>query len=282
MVALFKSDEKVLTSELLVETLKQIGAADCDILYIHSDVSFGTPLLKRKQLLQELYNCIASLGVKTVVFPTFTFSFCNHEVFDVNNSASKMGALNEYVRKNVEGVRTSDPLLSAYVVGDKLNLVDNLGKSSIGLDSNYDRLHTSGKNVKFLFLGADMRACFTYTHYMEAIAKVPYRYDKEFTGTIIDANGVSHENETYKLYSTYGNVKLSLIPDVHNTMEQAGMLHKATFGEGNLNCFSEKDAYKVILDLFAKDICFLTDGTFKESEKNTIYNPNNEKIVSVR
>ena len=47
MVALFKSDEKVLTSELLVETLKQIGAADCDILYIHSDVSFGTPLLKR-------------------------------------------------------------------------------------------------------------------------------------------------------------------------------------------------------------------------------------------
>lgn len=283
MTVLFNSKKSGdVTSDQLLEKLKKIGASDCDILYIHSNLNFGLPSLKRSFLLEEMYSSIEKLGVRTIVFPTFTFSFCNKEEYDIKNSFSKMGALNEYVRKNVDGVRSSDPLLSVFVIGDELNLIDNLSKESIGKNSNYDRLHNSGKSVNFLFIGADMRECFTYTHYMETVAKVPYRYNREFVGTIIDENGIRHENETRLLFSTYGNCRLNPVPVVHDTMNELKMLSESDFGDGHLCCFKEIDAYKVMLDLFDKDINFLTDGTFDLSKKNTVYNPNNEKIVSVK
>ena len=63
-----------------------------------------------------------------------------------------MGVLNEYVRKNVEGLRTSDPLLSVYIVGKTYDLTSISGDESIGYGSTYDKLHKLGKKVKFLFL----------------------------------------------------------------------------------------------------------------------------------
>ena len=282
MAILFNSKQGNVSSEQLEDSLRKVGASDCDVLYIHTDMTFGLPAVPRKPLLEKLYSCIENLGVRTVVFPTFTFSFCNNESYDVTNSPSRMGALNEFVRKNIQGVRTIDPMLSVYVVGDRLNLVDDLSRYSIGKNSNYDRLHTCGKKVKFLFLGADMRECFTYTHFMESYVKVPYRYDREFVGDIIDYEGHLHSDEKYWLFSTYGNCKLNPVPVVHNTMEKLGMLNKVPYGDGQICCFSEKDAFSTMQKLFSDDIYFLTDGSFKESEKNTVYTPKNERVVSVK
>lgn len=282
MIELFKSSNGIVTDYDIADALFSVEASECDVLYIHTDMTFGLPIQKRKKTLETLYSIIESLNVKTVVFPTFTFSFCNKEVFDSLNTPTKMGALNEYVRKNVKGIRTEDPLLSVYVIGDKLNLCDNLGNSSIGLESNYDRLHKCGKNVKFLFLGADMKQCFTYTHYMEAIYKVPYRYDREFIGTYTDNSAVLHENAKFKLFSSYGNTVLNPIPVVFNAMKQKNQLNIALVGDSSVTCFSEKDAYKTISELLDENIFCLTDGSFKESEKNEIYNKNNTYVLSVR
>lgn len=277
---LFRSPSGDVSAPNLVETLRSIGAADCDVLYIHTDMTFGLPALKRGQLLEEMVGVLDSLKVGTLVFPTFTFSFCNNEPFDVQKSHTAMGAINEYVRKSGRGTRSADPLLSVYVLGDKLNLVDNLSEYSIGVGSNYDRLHACGKEVKFLFLGADMRDCFTYTHYMEAIVGVPYRYNREFTGTIVD-NGQEKFAHAF-LYSSYANCRLNPVPVVHDTMQKRGQLRKAVIGTGNICCFSEKDAFVSISDLLSENPLFLTDGTFDDAIKDTSYNLNGDHIVSVR
>lgn len=277
---LFHSPNGDVCAQNFVENLKSIGAAECDVLYIHTDIAFGLPALKRGHLLEEMLNVLDSLGVGTLVFPTFTFSFCNNEPFNVQKSRTAMGAINEYIRKSGRGVRTVDPLLSVYVVGDKLNLVDNLSEYSIGIGSNYDRLHTCGKEVKFLFLGADMRACFTYTHYMEAAVEVPYRYNREFSGTIVD-NGQEKFSQFF-LYSSYANCRLNPVPIVHDTMQKRRQLQKAVVGTGNICCFSEKDAYSTISDLLSDNPLLLTDGTFDAAVRDTTYNPNGDYIVSVR
>ena len=277
---LFRSPSGDVSAPNLVENLRSIGAADCDVLYIHTDMTFGLPALKRGHLLEEMVGVLDSLKVGTLVFPTFTFSFCNNEPFDVQKSHTAMGAINEYVRKSGRGTRSADPLLSVYVLGDKLNLVDNLSEYSIGAGSNYDRLHTCGKEVKFLFLGADMRDCFTYTHYMEAVVGVPYRYNREFTGTIVD-NGQEKLARAF-LYSSYANCRLNPVPVVHDTMQKRGQLRKAVVGTGNICCFSEKDAFVSISDLLSENPLFLTDGTFNDAIKDTSYNPNSDHIVSVR
>lgn len=262
------------------KALQSVGAADCDVLYIHTGMSFGLPALKRGQLLAELLNALDSLGVGTLVFPTFTFSFCNGESFHVQNSPTPMGALNEYARKTGRGKRSIDPLLSVYVLGDTLNLVENFGPYSIGVDSGYDRLHHCGKDVKFLFFGADMRECFTYTHYMEAIVGVPYRYDREFAGTVVN-EGKSLPSRVW-MYTCYANCRLNPRPVVYEAMQKRGLLHMEPVGDGHLCCFHEKEAYSVISDLLHDNPLCLTDGNFDPSIKDTTYNPNNERIVSVR
>lgn len=277
---LFHGSHEAVSRGRIRDALMHVGAAECDALYIHTDMTFGLPALKRGDLLEELLALLEGLGVPTLVFPTFTFSFCNHEPFDVQKSRTPMGALNEYARKTGRGRRSRDPLLSVYVLGDPLNLVDNLGPYSIGEDSSYDRLRHCGKEVRFLFFGADMRDCFTYTHYVEAVTGVPYRYNREFTGTIVD--GESFTQSRVWLYSTYANCRLSSEPVVHDAMRERGQLRTKAVGDGHLCCFREKDAYATISRLLAENPLCLTDGSFDEARKDTTYNPGDERVLSVR
>jgi aminoglycoside 3-N-acetyltransferase len=277
---LFRSNAGDVSARQMKTALQSVGAADCDVLYIHTDMAFGLPAVRRRYLLAELLHIIESLDIDTLVFPTFTFSFCNSEPFNVQKSCTPMGALNEYARKTGRGTRSVDPLLSVYVLGDAFDLVDNLSEYSIGKGSNYDRLHHCGKEIKFLFFGADMRECFTYTHYMEAIIGVPYRYDREFTGTIID-DGKFRSSRAW-LYSCYANCRLNPKPVVHDTMLKHGQLRMLPVGDGHFCCFREKDAYATISDLLTDNVLCLTDGSFDPAIQDITYNAGNERIVSVR
>lgn len=190
-----------------------------------------------------------------------------------------MGALNEYVRKTGKGVRSIDPLLSVYIIGEETSLAENLSHASIGIGSNYDKLHHCGKNVKFLFLGADMRECFTYVHYIEAILGSPYRYNREFTGTIID--GEQTFTDTYTLFSLYANCKLNTTPVVYNTMLERKQLSIAPLGDTSIISLNEQDAYHTICDLLENDPYCLTDGNFDGTHFDTTYN-HTSRIVSVK
>lgn len=277
---LFNSSRGQVGKSEILETLKACGSADCDALYVHTDMVFEPPALKKNQLLSEILGIFESLGVKTVIFPTLTFSFCNNEDFNVQKSKTPMSAINEFVRKSGHGVRTHDSLPSVYVLGKPLNLLDPPGKYFFGLDSTYDRLHKSAKEIKFLFFGAHMWDCFTYIHYVEAGVGVPYRYDRLFSGNIISGGIVTPDR--FWLYSTYANCRLSPKPVVYDYKRQKGMLGEKPLGDATLCCLREQEAWDSITWLLDKDIYCLTDSTFYESFKDDTYNPKWERIVSVR
>jgi aminoglycoside 3-N-acetyltransferase len=131
---LFQDREKNwITYGDLVRAMKEVKADDCDALLIHTDLSFGLPTreLKRKELVEVLYDAICELGVKTLIFPTFTFSYGNREDFDVKNTKCKMGMLNEYVRKMPASVRSKDPLMSVCVIGENKELAKVSGNKSL-------------------------------------------------------------------------------------------------------------------------------------------------------
>lgn len=139
---LFQDREKNwITYGDLVRAMKEVKADDCDALLIHTDLSFGLPTreLKRKELVEVLYDAICELGVKTLIFPTFTFSYGNREDFDVKNTKCKMGMLNEYVRKMPGSVRSRDPLMSVCVIGENKELAKVSGNKSLGEGSFFDR-----------------------------------------------------------------------------------------------------------------------------------------------
>lgn len=198
-------DNKWVTNYKMLETLQHLGANDCDILYIHSALTFGipNPALPRQHLLQSLFDVIMALEVKTVCMPTFTFSFCNKRVYDPDTSPSKMGVLNEYFRNQNGVIRSKDPLMSVALIGQDKSLVEKIGQSSIGSNSTFDNIRHKD-NVKFLFLGAKIGDCFTYMHYLEWLFGVDYRYDRKFLGEMKN-QGLIYQME-YDLFVRYMGV----------------------------------------------------------------------------
>ena len=278
---LFHSQNGDISAHTIQEALRTVRADECDVLYIHTGMRFGTPAgdISRKTLLSALLDCLESLRVGTLIFPTFTFSFCNNEAYDRQKSPSQMGALNEFARKSGKGVRSADPLLSVYIIGKRTDLAENLSQYSIGEGSNYDKLHHCGDKVKFLFFGADMRECFTYTHYMEAVMKSPYRYDREFSGLVID--GEKRQQTTCYLYTTYANCTLNPVPVVYNEMKQRGQLLQTALGNGTVLTLEEQDGFATIAELLEKDPYCLTNGTFDPSRADRAYD-NSVRVVSVK
>ena len=205
-VNLFLSKEGTwVTNKTMLETLTSIGADQCDILYIHTSLSFGTPnlLLKKKELLSEILNVIKNLGVKTICMPTFTFSFCNGLDYDPVKSPSRMGILNEFFRKQDGVIRSNDPLMSVALMGEDKDLVTGIGHVSCGENSTFDKIRHRD-NVKFLFLGPKIGDCLTYMHYLEWLYSVDYRYNRIFRG-VVNINGNSNVEE-YSLFVRYNSV----------------------------------------------------------------------------
>lgn len=239
--------------EQLGAALRAVGAHDCDILYMHAGLSFGAPApgMGRTRLLDAIYQAVRSLGTRTLCVPTFTFSFCNGEDFDRERSASRMGALTEHVRRQPGAVRSVDPLMSVALVGEDRDLAEGLGHASIGADSTFDRLSRKS-GVRFLFLGVHPGDCFTYMHYLEWRARVPFRYDREFRGRI--SAGGRTWTDAYTLFVRYHNVHPGDGSYRYaETLLQQEHMKRAAWGDGPLYCVEEPVARRVYLDTLQRD-----------------------------
>lgn len=259
---LFKTkNNEWITDTEIIKKLVEIKAYDCDVLFVHSDLSFGVPNLEcnRNDILSAVFDCIKGLGVKNICFPTFTFSFCNGKDYNVTKSKSKMGALNEFVRKQEYAVRSIDPLMSVTLVGNNKSLVENIEHNSVGVGSTFDQLHHH-KNVKFLFFGVSAAKCFTYTHYIEERIGVPYRYNRQFSGTII--NGNQQYQDTYNLFVRYEGV----VPTTKNDFEQYllknELLKLVKCGDDFISCIDEDTAYPALCEKISNNINYMLDKPF--------------------
>ena len=232
------------TYQNIVDSLIAVGADKCKILLLHTGITFGLPAkeLKRKEIAAVLYDAVTELGVETLVFPTFTFSFSNGEDYDVLHSRTRMGMINEYARKLPDAIRTMDPLMSFCVIGKEKGLTDTKGTKCLGAGSFFDNLHHA-EDVKIAFLGANIEDCFTYQHYVEEQLRVPYRYDKEFTGKIINQEGIE-KDVTYTLYVKYRDVIPYTPPEFEEQLMKQGYLRRVELGNSHVSCFNETDAYR--------------------------------------
>lgn len=263
-----------LTNIDLYNTLCKIGANDCDVLFIHSSLSFGipNPAIKKKEMLKALFDVICELGVKTICMPTFTFSFCNGEDYDVLSSSSHMGVFNEYFRKQEGVIRSIDPLMSVALLGEEKYLVENIGHASCGANSTYDMLHKRGKGVKFLMLGAKIGDCMTYMHYMEWLFSVDYRYERAFNGSIT-ADGKTYRDE-YLFFARYKNVIANANSYVYEQrLYDKGMAQKIEFGDGTISIVEETAAVKEYSNCLKENPYFFVDFEGVQLIKEKTYAP---------
>ena len=114
----------------------------------------------------------------SIIFPTFTYCFKrstgDYEIFDRNNSKSKVGLLSENFRLSDGVLRTSSPTHSFALWAEVTKEIDahNSPKSPLGEGSILEWL-TNKSDSYVLMLGTDFSSL-TYGHYLEIEAKVPW------------------------------------------------------------------------------------------------------------
>jgi len=266
-------DGSWITSSDILSLLERVKAPEAQVLYLHTGLTFGppNPKLPRQEILGCIYDMIRSLAVPTILAPTFTFSFCNGEDYSVSESRCRMGALNEYIRKLPEAVRSVDPLLSSALVGPERSLVQDLGKDSVGEGSTFDKLHRRGAGVKFLFFGATLSECFTYTHYIEERLNVPYRYRREFSGKIVD--GGRSWRDTYSLFVRYRGVVPSSSGMLEAALLRRGLLRREPCGAASIACVDEPGAYATVVEHLHENVyCYIAEDT---GDRNTTFSARN-------
>ena len=181
---LFSYKDKIYSTQELMATLKTLGINKNDDINIHSELLlFGKPLLSKESLCKEIISVFKE-ATNTIIMPTFTYSFCNNEIYDTEDSPTKMGILNEYFRCSSGVYRTLCPIFSFAIFGDYKKYI-SASNDVLGQDSIFNLFYKNkAKNILFgnIFKG------YTFFHHIESVLQVPYRFQKEFKGIIKNKN----------------------------------------------------------------------------------------------
>lgn len=251
----FDADGAMVGAADFARGLTELGVVDGDVLFAHSDLStFGKLAIDSRQDLMEgfcavILNAIGPRG--TLVMPTFTYSFCKGEVFDVERTKSTVGALTEYFRTRDDVVRTQQPIFAASIWGHEKASYLDIGHDAFDEASIFGKLHQ--RKGKILFIGVPFQLACTYVHYIEQSCGVPYRYMKTFTGTGRTGAGESLQSCTYFVRRLDQNVTTNL-SRFEAQLLQTGVLRQASVGVGHLWLADAAKLYQAGCNALATDI----------------------------
>lgn len=159
--------------------LIKFGLNEASHIIIHSSfsrINSAFPQLETIRVINNLKEIITTSG--SIIFPTFTYCFKksagDYEVFNRENSKSKVGLLSETFRLSDNVIRTSSPTHSFGLWGRIKNEIDaaNSPESPLGEGSVLEWL-TTNSNSYVLMLGTDFSSL-TFGHFLEIEAKVPW------------------------------------------------------------------------------------------------------------
>lgn len=231
-----------------------------DTVFSHSNIGYFGRLEGAKTgadvaaaLAEAILARIAPGG--TLVVPTFTYSFPGREIFDVENTASKMGLFAEWVRCDPEAKRSADPCYSVAALGARADeMTINAPENSFGPGSFFDRFHkTGGKILNFNFDAGS-----THIHYVERELRVPYRFDKTFHGTIREQGRERKATSVIWVRYLSDDGLVAAFEPFDRLAREKGRFVTAPLGRGSMGVISARDTYDLIEATLPSRPWFLT------------------------
>ncbi len=235
--------------------LEDLGVGYGDVIFSHMALwPFGRPQGCSTVLdifytfYEAIFNVIGEKGL--LIVPTFTYSFCKGEIFDVENSSSNMGIFPETLRKMDGSLRTFDPIFSVCLHGNIGKIFPSgnyiISTECFGEGSIWDLMLKA--NAKICNFGLDSAS--TFIHYVEKRLEVPYRYDKTFWGYSIF-------NKVKILHSVIYFVRdLKFEPDFvkfHNIALERKYAQMQKVGRGIISLITCKDTFNVVKEVVEED-----------------------------
>lgn len=183
-------------SMTIVDFLLSLGLKSEMHILAHSSfrqLRAAFPDLTMESLIQSLQAIVSKNG--SIIMPAFTYCYVktdgDFEIFDHDYSPAKVGAVSEFFRHMPGVVRTSSPTHSFVLWGKAARAIspDNSPESPLGAGSILEWL-TDQANSFILMLGSDFQA-FTYGHYLEIQASLPWADVSPWDHLQIEKTGVS-------------------------------------------------------------------------------------------
>jgi aminoglycoside 3-N-acetyltransferase len=232
----------MLTFTQLVENFRALGVDSGDTLLVHSSYkSLGGVDGGPQTVIDALLEVLGDDG--TLVMPTFNFDFCKGEPWDVRETPSKMGAITNMVRTDPRAKRVFHPIYSFAVIG---KYADHFGalryKSSYAKNSAFGKLREL--DGKIMVVGLSYNDSMTFFHHVEEMEGVGYRYLKDFTGQITDADGNTTEDTYQMLVRDLDMGVHTMVDPMGKLMEEAGVIQSRTIGEAAVRLMKANEVYE--------------------------------------
>lgn len=238
----------------LKEHFKALGITKGDILLVHSSIlDFGRveKFSKEAQLFcfyDAIMETITDEG--TLLVPAFFYEYGKFAMpFDTKKSpvSKSLGVFSAFVASLQNAYRSPHPIMSLAAVGKKAKeITQSKNPFCFGVDSPWQKLHA--QNAKILMLGTAKGM--TFSHYIEHMIGVPYRYIKIFNTPV-------YENNKLLFSSTYSsaryldfdiNVNLSMIEKRENELLEAKVLKMSKYNGAKIRVVECSKIFDYIKD----------------------------------
>ncbi len=249
---LLRFKDKIYITEDLKTALATLGVKLGDKLLVHTEsFRFGIPLLPRESFNQIICQVLMeSCGENgNVMIPTFTYSFCRNEVFDLLHSRSLVGNLGDSLLQ-LGGSRTHCPIFSFATFGALEQELKQDYEEVLGRGCAFDTLLKH--KGKIVMLG-NKYVGYTFIHFLESLANVPYRFDKRFDGILINEKGEQIQKSViYRVRYLDRKSELDYKKIAHFLLD-LGILKVIKFGGGEIGIMEAQRVAQVVLEALKKD-----------------------------
>jgi aminoglycoside 3-N-acetyltransferase len=226
----------LISAEQITDAIRALGVAPGDTMFVQANLlsSLRVDGATREEKLATIVGGLrGAVESGTLVVPAFSYSFCRGEVFDPEASPTDIGPLPEYFR-TLPGVRrTLDPIFSASILGPvpgrwERRLFEEPNTDALGDDGVFGFLRDV--NAKLLLYGVHFNAC-SFAHYLEQLSEAPYRYWKEFPGTMRAEGGERSFTVRYFVRDLDSDTESNFNP-LGDVLAERGLARSATIPKG--------------------------------------------------
>tara|TARA_B100001029_G_C14884699_1_gene351983 strand:- start:10 stop:714 length:705 start_codon:yes stop_codon:yes gene_type:complete len=184
---------------------------------------------------------------KSILIPSFTYSFCKSKNINLENKKSEVGRFSEEIRKIQKKNRTLDPVFSFLNIDNRLKIKKKFSTNAFDNKSVFKLIH----DKNFLIININLKEIVsTQFHKVEFDNKVPYRYNKIFKGKI-NGKKISY---TYFVRNRKFSLKRKKI--LYQLMKK-GVVKQRKIGSIYLRYFDSKNFSKFLNKKLSKNKFYL-------------------------
>ncbi len=180
---------------------------------------------------------------KTLIVPTFTWSFCQSHKFDVRRTPSECGLISELVRRRPDARRCLHGIYSFAAIGERAEEIGGMFyQCAFGKFSVFAKLREW--NADIAMIGVAWNNSFTFVHHVEEMERAPWRVHKLFGGEVVNRAGI-HYDSGFDFFVRRPGVTTNIEP-LGEHLERAGLVRYGRVGNAAVKVINANAAYTEI------------------------------------